>query len=88
MKLKLTALLLAIALTSCTENKRAKSFGGTTEHPLEVNQKLVTVTFKDSNLWFLTSEMRADEVAETYTFKEKSNFGFLEGTVIIQEYKK
>jgi hypothetical protein len=32
--------------------------------------------------------MREDENAENYSFKEDSNFGILEGEVIIKEYKK
>jgi hypothetical protein len=51
------------------------------------NQKLVNVTWKEGELWYLTRQMKQGEVAETYTFNEKSSFGLIEGTVIITENK-
>lgn len=75
------------AFMGCTENSRAKSFGGSAKIDLPAGQKLVNVTWKDSNIWYLTRPMRSDEKAESYTFQEKSNFGALEGTYILQENK-
>lgn len=72
---------------SCTEQQRAKKYGGTATENLPANQKLVTVTWKETNLWYLTRPMSATDVAETYEFKESSNFGILNGKVIIKETK-
>jgi hypothetical protein len=66
----------------------AKTFGGTTEIQLQENHKLINVTWKDSNIWVLTRPMKNNEESETYTFKESSTFGLLEGTVNIIEKKK
>jgi len=88
MKLLLTSLTAAaiVLLSSCTENERARSFGGTQTVDLPVKTKLVNVTWKDnSNMWILTRPMREDETPETHTFSEKANFGVMEGSVIFKE---
>jgi len=88
----LTIVLFSFILISgCTQMERAKSFGGTITVDLEKGQKLINVTWKqsrsDMGLWCLTRPMKAGEEAETYTFKETSQFGIFEGTVIIKEHK-
>lgn len=78
-------LFVTISLTSCTDNMKVKRLGGTGQIELPSNQKLITITWKDDNMWYLTRPMRADETPETYKFAEKSSFGMLEGTYIIKE---
>jgi hypothetical protein len=88
MKLLLTSLTAAaiVLLSSCTENERARSFGGTQTIDLPVKTKLVNVTWKEgATMWILTRPMRENETAETLTFSEKSNFGVMEGSVIFKE---
>lgn len=77
----------ALATMSCTEKNRAKNWGGTATIDLPRGQKLVVVTWKEANLWYLVRPMKADEQAETYEFIEDSNFGMLKGKVIIKEHK-
>ena len=48
-------------------------------------QKLVNASWKDSSLWYLTRPFREGEVAETYSYKEDSSYGVLNGTVTIRE---
>ena len=74
-----------ISLTGC--QTVAKNLGGTTTVDLDENRKLIECTWKEDSLWFLTKEMKEDDIAETYEFKESSNFGIIEGTVIIKEHK-
>lgn len=88
MKKLLILAIAAIAFTSCTENQRAKSFGGTANVNLEPNRKLVTVTWKEDQIWYLTRPMDSTEKAETYNFQEESSWGMIEGTVVIVESKK
>ena len=38
-------------------------------------------------MWILTRPMRLDDIAESYTFQEDSNFGILQGTVNLIESK-
>ncbi len=80
--------IMAMTVSSCTKNQRAKSWGGDSTLELPANQKLVVVTWKDNDLWYLTKPMTADDVAETYTFTEKSDWGILEGTYTLKEVKK
>jgi hypothetical protein len=88
MKKLLILAITAIAFASCTENQRAKNFGGTVNVNLEPNRKLVTVTWKDDQIWYLTRPMDSSEKAETYNFQEESSWGVIEGTVVIIESKK
>lgn len=79
----------ALALFGCSGcgNMVAKSYGGTISIDLPVGEKLSEVTWKDNNLWYLTRPMREGEEAETWTFQEKSNYGVMEGKVILKENK-
>jgi hypothetical protein len=83
----LAFLVLASALTSCTQNQRAKKLGGTSTINLPQGQKLVNVTWKDNQIWYLTRQMNSADSAEAYTFQEKSSYGIMEGTVILKESK-
>lgn len=95
MKREITASVIVIALfalaivlfTSCTQNERAKLYGGTARYEIPSDQQLVTITWKGENsLWILTKN-RQDTVYNTYTFQEQSSFGLIEGTVIIKELR-
>jgi len=72
-------------LSSCTENERAKAFGGTMTIDLPPKTKLVNATWKDTQLWYLYRPARPGETPETTTFQEDSSFGVLEGKVIFTE---
>ena len=87
MKKVLAIALVAITLASCTENARVKSFGGEGTLNLPKGQKLVNVTWKETELWYLTRQMDSTDVAETYQFQEESSFGIMEGTYNIVESK-
>jgi hypothetical protein len=81
----LSSFLVVISLSSCTQNEIAKKYGGTAIVKLPKGQKLVNTTWKEQNLWYLTRKMKEGEKPEQYFFKEESNFGVIEGTVIFQE---
>lgn len=82
---------IAVCLVSChrsfSEQGITRSYGGTMPVYLEPNRKLVEITWKDANLWYLTREMKPEEEAEDYIFEEKDVTGWMEGTVIIHERK-
>ena len=71
----------SLLFASCTQNQKVKHWGGSMTIDLDPGVKLVNVTWKDDNEWRLTRPMRPGEVAETYTFHEKSNYGINEGTI-------
>jgi len=77
----LTSLIAIFLLSNCTENSRAKSFGGTMTVELPPQTKLVTATWKETELWYLYRPMRQGETPETSVFQENSSFGMWEGTV-------
>jgi len=75
----------AAAFTSCTENERAKSFGGTMRVDIKKGDRLVEATWKESQLWYLTTKADSGHAPKVYTFQEESSFGMMEGTVIFKE---
>jgi len=79
-------IVLSLALTGC--NAGSRHFGGTINIDLPKNQKLITATWKEDSLWYLTKPMNNNEISETYVFQEDSNFGVLEGKVIFKESKE
>lgn len=87
MKKILVILLVTISLVSCTENTRVKNFGGEGTINLPKGEKLVNITWKESQVWYLTRPMNSTDVPETYKFREKSSYGVLEGTYNIVETK-
>lgn len=54
---------------------------------LPTNTKLVNVTWKEGEMWFLYRPMRENESPETFTFQEKSGLGLVEGKVVFKESK-
>lgn len=87
MRKLLLGLVLGIGLVSCTENSRVKSFGGHGDINLPKGQKLVNITWKESQIWYLTRPFKKDEDAEIYRFQEESSWGVVEGTYYIHETK-
>jgi len=78
-------LLVAIvaACSSCTDNQRARNYGGTEHITLGKGERVVNMTWKQDDLWILTKQDSTKP--STYTFKEKSSYGVLEGTIVITE---
>jgi hypothetical protein len=83
---KTSALALAslALLCGCTENARTRSFGGISQIELEKCQRLVNVTWKESDLWILT-KIDCETEPREYAFKGHSSWGIFEGTVVVKE---
>ena len=79
-------IMMMVVMSGC--QYATKHWGGTMTVNLDPNVKLVNVTWKEDSLWILTKAMTEDDTAETYCFEEDSEFGMLEGTVIIVEHKE
>ena len=90
MKKKILAVLAAFTLIFGTVGcqSAAKNFGGDYTLKLPKNEKLVTITWKDNSLWYLTKPMTEDDVAETYKFQESADLGIMEGAVTVVETKE
>jgi hypothetical protein len=87
MKKLFLAIMLGVMVTSCTENNRVKNWGGEGNINLPKGRKLVNVTWKENQIWYLTRPMNSNDVAETYQFQEESSWGVMEGTYNIVETK-
>lgn len=81
----LVAVLLLLSFVGCTDNERARTWGGTATVTLDPGEKLVTATWKNAQLWYLTRPMAEDETPVTSTLHEDSSFGLVEGKVIFVE---
>jgi len=81
------AVLAITLLTSCTQNQRVKRWGGTGNINLPKGTKLVNVTWKNDQVWYLTRPMTESDIAEIYNFQEESSWGIIEGTYVIIESK-
>ena len=77
--------LLMLSSIGCTRQEMAKNWGGNANLSLPAGTKLVNVTWKDTQLWYLVRPRLPGEKIETYTFAEQSSFGMIEGTITIQE---
>ena len=73
-------LVMCCFLSSCTENQRAKNFGGKEEIQLKPNEKLINITWKQSNMWVLTE----DTLTHIKYFRENSDWGVWEGEIVIK----
>ena len=86
---KLFALIAATFIfTACTENSRVKNWGGEGTINLPTGRKLVNVTWKENQIWYLTRPMNSNDSVETYQFHEESSWGMVEGTYNIVETRK
>lgn len=86
MKKFILFITIMLCLTGCQNT--TKNWGGSMTIELPKGQKLEEITWKDdTDLWYLTRPMREDEIAETHTFQQDTEFGILEGTVTIIETK-
>jgi uncharacterized lipoprotein YehR (DUF1307 family) len=72
--------IATLSLVSCTENERARRFGGVEEVELKPNEVVLNVTWKENEMWVCTK----DTTTNTVYFREKSSWGVMEGTVILK----
>lgn len=73
-------LLMIVTFTSCTENSRARYYGGTETVELNQNEIVLSVTWKGGDMWVCTK----DTTTGIVYFREKSNFGLIEGAVVFK----
>ncbi len=76
---------LLLGFTSCTENQRARRFGGTATINVEKGKKVMMATWKDENLFYMVEDMETDYIPHDKTLIESSNFGMIESKVVFKE---
>ena len=71
---------------SCTEQSKARQFGGDVRIDLPKGEKLLNATWKETDLFYLTEPADSTYHPKIKTFKESSSFGVKETTVIFVEH--
>ena len=74
------ALMVLLLSAGCTENERAKQFGGTMNVTVPAGEKFINATWKNDDLWIITE----DTARHIFYMHEVSNYGIMQGTVIIK----
>ena len=77
--------VFSVFFVSCTSNMRSRRFGGDSTVEIDPGYKVVEATWKEDNLWILVEPMEEDYEPKTKKFREVSNFGIFEGTIIFKE---
>ena len=72
---------ISFVFIGCTENQRARTFGGSMTVELPKGQKLMMATWKEDNLYYLLEPMEDNYTPKTKKFVESSSWGVLESTV-------
>ena len=70
---------------ACTSNQMARQYGGTESIKLPCGQHVVSASWKEMELWYLTEPAGDGFEPKTYTYQEKSSYGVYEGTVLLVE---
>lgn len=79
MKKSIIILAALFFTASCTENSRAKNWGGTEKMELKPNEVLINMTWKADDMWVQT----LDTTTGLQYFREHSSYGVWEGEIII-----
>lgn len=85
--LVIALLVLMMAAASCTEQSMTRSFGGRMSIKLPKGERLLTATWKDSDLFYLTEPMDSDYIPKNKKFVESSSFGVWESEITFIETK-
>jgi len=87
MKKLMIIAVLSMFVLSCTQNSRAKQFGGTAKLEVPCGERVTNITWKDDQLWYSTVPMEVGYEPKVHTFREESSFGVMEGKYILTETK-
>mgnify|MGYP001043924666 CR=1 FL=1 len=74
------AIAFMLSLGSCTDNQRARSWGGTEHVTVKKNEVVMNVTWKGDQLWICTK----DTTTGVVYFREKSSWGVVQGEIILK----
>ena len=78
-------ILLTCICVSCTDNVRSRVYGGNSTVHVKQGYKLVEVTWKNNDMWYLIEPMEDDYIPKTKIFQENSNYGIINGSVTFIE---
>ena len=78
-------LVCALTFTSCTEQFRARNFGGKLKIEVPEGYKVTSATWKESELFYFLEPMEEGYVPKEKKFVESSSFGIFESEVVFKE---
>lgn len=82
----IVSIILAMFINvSCTENYRAREFGGTVTIHVEKGKKVMMATWKGEDLFYMVEDMEDDYVPHNKKLIESSAYGIIESNVIFVE---
>ena len=84
-KIILLIITISICLCSCTEQIRTRAYGGDMTINLPAGQELMSATWEDNNLFYLTRPMASDYVPMTKVLQERTFLGVIKSTVYFKE---
>lgn len=74
------ALVMMVGLMGCTNKQMARNFGGAETIELNPGEKVVTASWKETDLWVLVRMSNGK-----LEYREYSSFGIMEGKVVFDE---
>jgi len=74
-----------VAMTACTDNQRAKVFGGSMSVQVPCDQQVFDVTWKGEDLWYATQPAPSGWTPQSKRFTEYSSYGMIQGEVVLNE---
>jgi hypothetical protein len=81
----LFSLLTILSFSSCTEQERARNFGGKIEIEVPTGYKVTSATWKETELFYFMEPMEEGYVPKEKKFVESSSYGIWESEVIFKE---
>lgn len=75
----------SLLLVGCTENIRARNWGGNLTIEAPAGKTVVNMTWKEQQLWIQYRDRKPNENPSVTVFKEHSSFGLMEGSVTVIE---
>jgi hypothetical protein len=78
-------LMCAVSFTSCTEQIRTRTFGGTMVIDVPNGYKVTSATWKETDLFYFMEEMEEGYTPTNKMFVENSSYGVLESKIIFKE---
>ena len=78
-------LVCTLSFTSCTEQIRTRTFGGTMVIDVPNGYKVTSATWKETDLFYFMEPMEEGYTPNEKMFVESSSYGMLESKIIFKE---
>ena len=79
------SLLTILSFSSCTEQERARNFGGKIKIEVPAGYKVTSATWKETELFYFIEPMEEGYTPKEKKFVESSGYGIWESEVTFKE---